>query len=359
MAWSVWSVDTVTGAKLSRLPVSAFSWQRVLNGGGSGSATVPWTDTSVQRLNLDDITKEVSRTLVLDWDGVVVYAGLITNTVWNVTEGTYTITHADLWWLLSRRFAIDFTVLDSNDIIQTYTNLTLGTLVKRAVQLGTTGLADDNASLPISYLGDATGSTGVRKYYGYHFPTVVEVIEGLIEETDGPDVDFQPRWVSGSLNWLLRTGAPKLTEGSYEWNMTADKPGIDSLKVITDAAKTINAAYALGEGQGVDAHYRSNRIHNPELPTLHRKDAYPQESNDDVLISRANAALATYGAATVQWSASMIPGDVSVSDLRLGGTAKFFMPKGPKVAAGWHTNRIVGFSGDLSPSVKLELQKGA
>ena len=139
MAWSVWVCDTVSGAKLQRLPVAAFSWSRVLNGSGSGSATVKLNDAAVKKLNARTLTNPVSNTLVLDWDGVVVYAGVIWSRDYNREGTSLTLGHADIWSILSRRFAVNHYESPIELWKTTYTGISLQQFAKNLMILVFTG----------------------------------------------------------------------------------------------------------------------------------------------------------------------------------------------------------------------------
>lgn len=359
MSFKAFVCDTVSGDVRSVLPVSAFSWGRLLNGGASGSATVQLRDPVVSALAVRSLTVPVSNTLVLERDGVVLFAGLIWSRGYSHATGELTLDLQDLWSVWSRRLAGDASASVMADVNLVYSALSPATIAKRVITEGITGPADSNRPLPITFPADVAGSMS-RTYYGYHFATVAEVLDDLMNEDNGPDIDFLPRWVSGKLNWLMRAGTegtPKLSSGSWDWNLSAPDAGPTRLTLVEDAAKLTTNAVSLGEGMERKMLTRSNRIINPIYPSLQMVTAHKTESNTTRLTARANSDLKTYGKPTEQWAFDiMASGTPSVADLQLGGTVRVFSKGDPWVPDGWNDNRLIGFSGDLTERVSLQFQ---
>lgn len=359
MAWNVWVTDTVTGVKQQRLPVSAFTWSRVLNGGGSGSATVQLSDSVTRLLDVKTLTVPTKNTLVLERDGVVVYAGVIWSRTYDHTAGTLTLEHGDLWSMLGRRLAVDHYVGVVSTWNVTYTNLTLRQYAKNLVILGIFGDANANMMLPITLPADETGTIS-RTIYGYHLPNLLDSLDDVMGEDGGPDIDFQPRWVSGALNWLMRVGStatPKLSSGSWEWNLGAEQSGIVGLSVTDDSVKQVTNMIAVGEGSEADMLIRSNRIVNPVFPHMERVSSFKDESNAVRLANLATGNLNVYKTTTTQWGFSMrADGTPAVTDLLLGGTAKVWVRSDPWLPDGFTSSRLVQYSGDLTENVALQFQ---
>jgi hypothetical protein len=365
--WSVWVTDTVSGAKLQKLPVSAFPWGRVLNGGLTGTATVQLLDADVQKINPRYLTTPAKNTLVLQWSPgggsfgppVVVYAGIITGRKYNRDAGTLSVDTADIWWLLARRLAVDHTSSTVWATIQTYTATSLGTIAKASMILGATGPADGNYPLPITLPADEAG-TITRKYYGYHLNVLADVLKDLMNEVNGPDIDFQPRWVNNQLDWLMRVGttaAPKLTSGSWDWSLTAEGSGLSNVTVTEDANKLATNSVGIGEGSENKTLMRSDRVVNPLYPAIDRVSSYKKETDALRLAALVDGDIAAYKQPTKEWGFSIVAdGPPSVSSLLLGGTGRVWSGGDPWIPDGWSANRLVGISGDLSEIVNLKFQ---
>lgn len=369
MGWSVWVTDTVTGVKQQRLPVSAFTWSRVLNGGGSGSATVQLSDSVTRLLDVKTLTIPAKNTLVLESTHglafgvppVVVYAGVIWSRTYDHPTATLTIQHSDIWSLLNRRLAIDKTVPFSAVVHQTYTAVSSATLVKRLITLAVTGAADMNLGLRITKPADEVGPI-TRTNYGYHMNVLGDLLDGLMNEDGGTDIDFAPRWVSGELDYLMRTGTvavPKLTAGLYEWNLQAEQSGLVGLSVTEDANKLATSAYAVGEGSEEDMLVYSDRVISPQYPGIDHIESYKTVDNAYALSAKAVGDLIAFKQPTAQTSFSVLAsGTPAVTALQLGGTVKVWSKGDLWLADGFTSSRLIEFSGDLSENVKLEFQPG-
>lgn len=215
--------------------------------------------------------------------------------------------------------------------------------------------------LPITLPADDPAGTITQTVYGYHLAGLVDSLEDVMSEANGPDVDFRPRWVDNKLNWEMRVGstaAPKLTDGSYEWNLGADESGMFGLTDTESAARVVTSMVAVGEGSEQDTLARTRRTLNPSIPFLERSQSYPLESNVTTLDQLALGGLNTFSAPTDQWGFSvMVDGTPKVTDLLPGGMGRVFTPKEHAwFEPGPHDHRLVQFSGDLGNKVGLQFQ---
>ena len=102
---------------------------------------------------------------------------------------------------------------------------------------------------------------------------------------------------------------------------------------------------------------RSVRNFTPTYPFADRLTTLPDESSEDALSRFALGELNTFKTPTRQWKFSVLAsGTHKVSDLLLGGTAKIFVHNDPWLTAPSYSNRIIGFSGDLSENINLQFQ---
>lgn len=354
MAWSVWVCNTHDGLRRYQLPVSAFSWDRVLNGSGSGSATIQLRDRVVGKTQFMDLTTPLTRTWVLSWDDVAVYAGHVWSRTYDRDAGTMTVSLADVWSLLAGRLALDRAASNIAASKLTYAGLSLADICKRIVQAGITTPSND-WKIPFAYAAD-TGGSAAREYFGYNFPTVADVLDELMKAEGGPDIDFQPQWTAGanpSLQWGMRAG--NLNEGTWEWNLAAPKSGVTGLTWTEDATKVATSVIGRGEGS------EKNVIHKREQANglgyaLERVESTQLKTLADVS-AHARAALAAYQTPTQQLGMSvMAGGHVPVSDLKLGGRVRLFSSGDPVISDGLHINRLIQFSGSLDQPVKLGFQ---
>lgn len=356
MDWRVWSVDTITGRKLNMLPFSAFPWARVLNDKGSGRATLQLTRNMVDELDVKDLTREVDRTLVLerktDSGYKVVYGGIIWDTEYARSTGTLTLGHADIWSMLSKRFLLERHDQLANEKTLAFWNVTLGTLAKLIVTNSTN--AAPRFNLPIFYPANEDGGES-RTFYGYHLSDAYAQLQEIMEVSGGPDIDFEPYWnEADELRWQMRIG--NLTAGSYEWNTASGRTGATDIVVKTDANQNASHVYGKGEGSGVDAPFRFAESAGTG-PALESTVAFSKENSLARLQSLTNAERDLRSKPIQQWGFNiMITESPTVTDLRLGGTARLHFQDDLWIPNGWHNNRVIGFSGDLSNKVSLDLQ---
>lgn len=360
MSWNVWSCNTVTGEKLGLIHMESFSWSRVMNSKGSGRASYV-LDGIIPRADLRNLFLEVARTLVLEWvdgttnTGTVVYAGIIWGTDYDRPSHRLTIEHEDVWSFWARRHAV---ASNGNDVGQTkltHTNLSLPTLAKRAVQEGTDA-ASPLYALPIVYPADVSGVHS-DVWHGYHLPVVQDLLNDLMDEFGGPDIDFQPRWspTTGRLEWVMRAG----NLGGNSWEVMADAPktNISGIGVKSDARKVTNNEFAIGEGMERDMLIRSNPNDASIYPALESQTAYKNATTEASLDRRIEETQRVYGSPTRQWSASLqVDGAPSVTALVLGGTFRVHIVDDPWLPDGWNDNRLIQIDGDLGRRMTLGFQ---
>jgi hypothetical protein len=354
MAWNVWVVNTVNGARRQQLPVSAFPWDRVLNGAGSATVTIQLRDKVVSQLPYMDLTKTLSRTVVLSWGNKAVYGGIIWAREYDRDAGTMTLTLSDIWSMLAARLAIDRGATNIAASLLTWSGLTLASLCAKVVQAGIT-LPSNDWALPIVYPASVSGSSS-RTWYGYDFPVVADVLDELMATQGGPDIDFVPQWSEGPeprFQWVMRAGA--LRDGAWEWNLAAEKSGVTGLKWKQDAAKVTTAGVGRGEGSErnvihkrvpVDGlGYALERVVSSNLKTVPEVEAHTRGH------------LATYQTPTEQWSMGIqANGHVPVTGLQLGGSVRLWSSGDPVIPDGLTVLRLIQFSGDLGLSVKFGVQ---
>lgn len=352
MAWVVWSVNTATGAREGILPIVSGTWSRVLNASGSGQATFLVGDGDSVGMPGRYLSEPVSRTLVFEWDGVPIYAGIIWTRTYDRDSSTVTLTYADPWSILGRRLVAAYSSAGVQGTVLTYGPLSLATQVKRAVEAATAGAT---FGLPIALPADAAGAD-TRTYRGYHFPKWSDVVDDLMNVQYGPDVDFLPRWAaSGSFEWFLAAGVPE--PALLVWMLTAGKDGATGLKVTEDASKVANHVLATGQGTEVDMIVKSAISGASPYPALVKVANFSQEADPAVVQAHADAELALSLAPTEQWGFDIMTGsEYDVTQLRPGIGVRANVQGDPWLSDGFRHLLLVGYSGSLEPKVNLQFQ---
>lgn len=351
--WQVTSVDTITGEVIGRFYVSSFTWERKLSAGANMECRVPLDGQGYSRDQWRDLTKHWSCTIVLEHDSGVVAAGIVRT--WTVEDRTMVLGLTDLWGLWERRGAWSHLAPQSRLWSTTYTSVTLGTIAKKTVQLGMSGFPSPNLlpsmALPMTLPADVSGSI-TRKYYGYRFEFVADVLDDLLLE--GLDIDFRPRWVDGKLDWEMRNDP---AENSWEWHVNAPGGGVAGFREVSDGSRMTNNSYLIGEGEEQAMVARSQRNITSDLPLLDRLEPRKAVSDENQASAIATQLLAQYAAPTVSYSFEVLAsGDPAVGDMRLGDSVRLWFDSDPWWTDGAHDLRIVKLNGGLGEKITVTCQ---
>lgn len=357
MGWKLFSVSTDTWGDKIELPADSPNGGRALNTGAAGQTVFHVADPSVAEVVTETSVAPLERALVMEWDGTVVYAGLILDVDDDQDAGTVTVQHTDLWWIWQFRHVLSMHGAGAESLPPlVYVDASLATIAKYAVMEGNDAAPSARYALPIVWPTDVAG-TERRAYYGYKFPSVADALDELIKTDGGPDIDFAPRWSSsGKLEWVMRAGS--LTDGLWEWDTTADKSGVSKLRVKTSGAKVTNKVIGTGEGSERNLLVKAEEsMSSSVFPALERVVSYQGISDRDQLAARARADLATSDEPTQQLSFTIsTEGDVKVSDLILGGTARVKTKGVMFLADGWSDWRLIQYDFDLT-TISLQFQQ--
>lgn len=353
MVWMVTIVDTLTGAPITPVPVSDFSWARALSAGSTGSCTLPIASSEFDGYDGAELEALIadnwSRTVVLDWDGDVVFAGGIVGQDWSDT--TVTLQLSDIWGLWDRRGAWERDSSFVDDWAVTYTGISLPTLAKRAVELATGGSWGPVSALPMTLPADVAGSLN-RTRYGYFLEFVSDVLEDLIAE--GLEVDFRARWVSGALDWEMVTDP---TPASHEWVKNGPDGNMARFRRVSDGKRVTNNAIFVGEGSGETLIARSRPTDPSTLPALDRLEARKNISDPVALQAVADANGGRQEASTSEWSwVTLLNGSPGIADIRMGDTASVVVSGDRWLADDTYERRIVRISGTLGEQVSVVCQ---
>jgi hypothetical protein len=354
--WKYFSVSTSTWGGKIEMPAFDFTGGRKLNAKSQGVAVFNIGDPGVLEAVTITSIAPWERMLVAEWDGNAVYAGLIVGSRQNQDAQTVTVRHVDIWWLWEHRHVL--TVRGDGDQSAppiTYNNRTLATHANLVVNRAMFGLPTERYDLPLIMNADVAGDED-RTYYGYKFMSVADALEEIINTEGGPDVDFDTQWDDGTetFRWVMRSG--ELTQGLWEWDATAAQKEVFGLELDTDASNVTDRMIGAGEGSERDLLVRDADSFLRAAPALERVESY-DIADGAQLQSRVNADLAATDQYTQQMSFRIpVNGDVKVSELILGGTARVKSSGLIFLTADWHDWRLIGFDFDRD-WITLQLQQ--
>ncbi|WP_426302778.1 hypothetical protein [Arthrobacter sp. R-11] len=332
------------------------TWARAKNEGRSGNASFKLGDPAVAEAATYWNLFPLQRALVLEWDDVVVYAGIIDDVDYDFDSKTLDLVHKDLWSVWPFRYALAVHGAGAQSTKLVYNNLTLATLAKRAVFEGQNSLPSSQYQLPIVYPADATG-THDETWYGYHFKKVSDILDEIIKTEGGPDIDFAPRWAAdGSLEWVMRTG--DLSGATWEWDLSQLRPEVKGAKLKISADDMVTRVIGTGEGSEKKVLTASAEATDSTIIGRERVTSFQGEASLTRLQARTRADLEATRVSVQQPGFSVrADGVVPVSALQLGGTVWWHVQDDPYIPFGWKDEELIEFSGDLSNRVKLSLQR--
>ncbi|MCW3766475.1 hypothetical protein OCL88_08310 [Paenarthrobacter sp. PAE-2] len=342
--WKYYSISTDSWADKIEIPAMSFSGGRALNTGSRGSATFKVKDPKVAEvLSLSSI-QLMERALVATWNENAVYAGFLVDAEEDQKNGTLTVQHEDIWWVLARRYLLSIRGNgDQSAPPIRWSNVTLASIANLIVKKLLTGNPDARYNMPI-ITSAAVAGTATREYFGYEFLNGAAALDDIMSADGGPNIEFDCNWNGPGLEWVMRSGV--LDSGLWEWDSTAAMTEVDQLKLKTNAQNMVNKVIGTGEGSERDRLVRDAADFSRPIPALELVKNFGSKDGAE-LQSRTTAALHASNDPTQQLS-FRIPttGEVSVADLRLGGTARVKSSGFYYLDAGWHDWRLISFDFD-------------
>jgi len=360
--WSHWMCDTQTGQRLAQLPATDSSFARKINGVGSGSHTFVTADLgygstpATRRTSRLTLTRPWARTVVQCWDGVPVYAGLISGKEPSEEDGTVALKTVELRELFKYRTTFGQNgyngATDGRFVLQNQSLASIAGYLLWDVLQG----ARPNWQLPLILPPRGMTGTNSRTYHEFNLPIIETELTAIQNLDGGPDIDFEPSWdAQDNLQWTSRVG--DLTGSTIDLNLSAPKSGVTGFGFIEDGNAQGNVFYAVGNGSDRDLKVASQFADNDD-PAMERIVQYSQETRLDVLQKHAVEDLRAFRHATRQYSFS-IQADATpgLRNLRNGQTIRTYTQGHDWLEDGWISHRLVGFSGDLTNTIKLQTQQ--
>jgi hypothetical protein len=256
------ALDAVTGTPVAELPLAGLSYDSMLNGAGECSATLPFPPLDTARGRelariFNDAATEVRRQLVIERDGVPVWAGMIWASPYADDQPARDIRAAE-WWAYFRRRAIivtrRFVQVDQLEIART--------LIGDALAVSTLAGGDMDFTV-------GTETSGVlrdRTYEAVERKEVGEAVEQLAEVTNGFDFAVDVRWgTTGDLDKIIRLQYPRRGRPFTQTGLTFEVGrNVSDFTWPSDGTRYANVVHLLGAGDGARA-LRSTRLATGEI----------------------------------------------------------------------------------------------
>jgi len=370
--YTVFVVETTTGKTIGTLPCIIQSWADPL--GSIPTATVNLAPGSMTGLNTNTrdwyrlITTPWRMSLVIDWDGIPVWAGPITGRQFDGKKPI--ISALGIRAIFDHRKVHDWST-PYNAWSVTYTGQSLGSIAVNLVNIACAA-GKPGASLPILVpTGESdTDPTHQRTYTGYALADVGTELDNLTASLNGPDIHFLPQWVDSTraqIVWVMRVGTlaqPYLASAAtVQLDASSPNSSIAALTSIDDASKITTTDWAQGTGSGAAtliSKSTSSTLPSQGWPLLESENDYRTVTDQPTLDSHTLADQQTFGRDVIQWTISVnalqppVLGSYLLGDnalIRVAG--HLWIPDSP--AAGYPM-RIIQISGDNTPIVKLDVQ---
>lgn len=378
MVVSIYAGDLLTGELSIKLPASDCSWSAEHRADGSISAT-----TTLAGEILDDYPNIVQQ--VAPWrcflaaitdDGKVLQAGPILPHNYSDATGVLRLSAIGLRGIFARRFLMPVLASGANpaEAVMTWSNLSLGTIAKRMVQLA---MSHDGGSLPIDLQVDQVGSN-TRTFYGYELGRISDRLQQIEDVENGPDLAFEPYLTGGGridrVRWRMRFGTnvtPELSQApaaDHIWDRTTKRTPIVSLDVDLDTDEMGDRAWVTGQGsekQLLMAMYQDRSLRGQGYPLLEVDESRPSVSRTTTLNSHTRALLRRSGRPWQLWRMvvrarpdGLPDGTPALGAYRVGDWVRVVVGDNhPYIPSrtGYYRTRIMSISGSYADQVTLVL----
>lgn len=354
-----------TWKRRMELPFISGSWERKRNGGAGGQVVVPTQATEFEGTQRLPVWPWQSW-IVIEWKAHntntwhMVYAGVITEAAYDWAAKKLTLSHTDIWQLWAHRIV---TTDRTNTIASSkvaWSGLSAGTLIKRIVQNATSPYGSPMMyAMPMVYPSDAAG-TQALDVYGYSFEKASDLINDIITDENGPDIDFRPRWSSNdTLEWVLEVNANKRILAEY--NLGAEQSNVLGMTYRLNGAGLCEKMYGAGEGSERRTLVRQSDNETTEYLAMEDSVKFSSVTSLTRLQSMTTAARQARDGAIRQTEFTVfVDNEQPLNALALGGSIRWYSEeaKDPWLLSGWHELELIGFSGSLtSESINLTTQE--
>lgn len=355
--YKVYTVSTSTWRDLALVDPAACAWKRTYNGSAGGlQSTFKLSDSAVRATSTSGALTPVERCILVEHDGVLMYGGIIWEDDYDRDTKTLSVSHEDIWSLMALRLIAEDRTGNIPAWVKTYTGMEYDTIVKRLVQLGTTGAG---RTIPINYEDDYTGGRA-RTYNGYNLETVDQAITEIMNLPIGPYIDFRPEWNDerDGIRWTLRTGDMNPDAQTIEANLSADDSAVRGLKQKRSGRERATRVMGVGEGSGKDIKVRAAA--GAGSLVLERVEQAKNIKTLTDLQEFADGELSPRNSLITQYSMDLNitkPNIQNLWALKPGAFLRWNLNGDPMIPAGWRTQKIMEYSGDIASNwVHLEVQ---
>lgn len=293
-----------------------------------------------------DLFKPWERAIVVRWNGVPVYAGLICGRPRRPAARMLTIKHIDVRALLARRMLFGVSHYSPTGVFD-FTGYSLRGVIRQFLYYGL--LHPYSAAWPVNAEigGGELGSSPWARFFHYDFQNVEPLLADAETQEGGPDVDMAVEYRNGNtLWWVARIGTPFLSAQNFETRLLGDSTLVD-VDILDDSMRQATGIFTQGRGSEEDM-----RVGQASLPTatgVSRDYVVPFKDVDDVgrLNSLAAGQLGSVANPRVEWRFSGTVADFPPSSVGVGSIIRVWIEDDDWDEDGWKFNRVLSFSGSV------------
>ena len=246
-SYRVLALDSVTGVPVAELPLSGLSFGSKLNEPGECSALLPFPPLeTVSGRELasvfNDAVTEVRRQLVVERDGVPVWAGPVWASPYSDTQPSRQVRAAEWWSYFRRRVVLTFRTYDQVDQL---------TIARQLLNDALAVNAFAGQDMGFTFDANLSGVLRDRTYPSLDRLNVAEQVEQLAAVIDGFDFAVDVSWGSdGRLVKQVRTHYPRRGRPFEQTGLTFELGrNITDFVWPSDGTRYANVVHVLGAGE--------------------------------------------------------------------------------------------------------------
>ena len=364
-------VHSLTGERRAEVTASVVSatWTTRMHSAGEGKVALRLRGTDLlDQAEWREFTAHWYNTLVVSWDGVAVYAGLIAERQWEAAEGVLTVNLVELRNEMSWRFTSDVAAYDPTQALR-ITDKSKRGMARAIVQSALNRGDSPNWDYPVALGVDEAGTESLEVFH-YEMRLMEHLLREVQDSDGGPDVHLNPAWsdVAGSptgalFSWLLELGTPRLPGATFGFSQSAPVSPVLNPILVEDGRRMTTGVLVAGKGSEHDMATGKGGYHMAELnlpptqaPWRDRTVAFKSISDQASLNALGVAELRSHVyAAKLKKFRLRVGGDASPALLRLGSRVGVWTEGDEFEPENTFNGYLVGLSGSSRMDLALEL----
>lgn len=356
--WEVWVHNTRSGSPELRLPVSAGTWTRRLGSKGNGSHSVPLFNSGIAKSLVREISRGNKYTLAQRWGTHCAYAGVIQSRSFAEPGSMLTIEHREIRAaLFGARLLHGVNEYNPASGVVNVVGQTHAGAVRVVLNAATKNGGVPGWELPIDLPGAGAGSFSAS--WRHEEGLTVENTLTQIEE-DGAETDFRPYLDSdGYLRYAAPVASPIVTGAPYTLPTRAPGSIVSDLSTTDDYSTQMTGVLGFGNGSGQDRKWAFAPTSGDGIRDLPVKDVatdFPDIYDQTRLQRALNADFALRNYPIEQWSFSLYVGGLGPEVTAPGRLLDLHSFGSDFIPDGVYPHRVVALAGNMTASVKPEVQ---